>query len=402
MKILFISDVYFPRINGVSTSIETFRHNLRSLGHTVHLIAPDYFSLSADETDILRVPARQVPFDPEDRFMSYRWVMKQLDKLRSEQYDIIHIQTPFVAHYLGVKLSRLLGIPCVETYHTFFEEYLYHYIPLVPKKLMRYVAKRFSRHQGNSLDGMVVPSNPMLSILKCYGITSHSEVIPTGIEPASFVPGNRDAFRARYNLPQERPMLLFVGRVAHEKNIGFLLRMLDQVRGAIANVLFVIAGEGPARESLELDARELGLIGNIMFIGYLDRHTELNSCYRAADIFVFSSRTETQGLVLLEAMAQSVPVVSTAELGTRDVLREGLGVWIATEDVSDFSDKVIKLLGDAQVRKDLGDAGRDYALGWSASRQAQRLLSFYRTILGPADFHKTTSCDSEETNAMAH
>jgi len=121
MKILFISDVYFPRINGVSTSIQTFRHNLRMLGHTVHLIVPDYRTPSADETGILRVPAKSLPFDPEDRLMSYRWVMKNLDRLRGEQYDIIHIQTPFVAHYLGTKLSRLLGIPCVETYHTFFD-----------------------------------------------------------------------------------------------------------------------------------------------------------------------------------------------------------------------------------------------------------------------------------------
>ncbi|MFA5826856.1 MAG: glycosyltransferase, partial [Gallionellaceae bacterium] len=95
MKILFISDVYFPRVNGVSTSIETFRRNLRALGHTVHLIAPDYLTPSADETDILRVPSRYLPFDPEDRFMKYGWVMQHLDQLRAEQYDIIHIQTPF-------------------------------------------------------------------------------------------------------------------------------------------------------------------------------------------------------------------------------------------------------------------------------------------------------------------
>src|SRR5487761_2337228 len=126
MKILFISDVYFPRINGVSTSIETFRRNLRALGHTVHLIAPDYSAPSPDETDLTRVPSRYLPFDPEDRLMSYGWVMKQLEKLRGEQYDVIHIQTPFV------------------------EEYLYHYVPLVPKGMMKSIAKRFSRHQGNS------------------------------------------------------------------------------------------------------------------------------------------------------------------------------------------------------------------------------------------------------------
>jgi glycosyltransferase involved in cell wall biosynthesis len=384
MKILFISDVYFPRVNGVSTSIETFRHNLASLGHTVHLIAPDYLTPSADETGIVRVPARQLPFDPEDRLMSYRWVMTQLERWRSEHYDIIHIQTPFVAHYLGTKLSRLLGIPCVETYHTFFEEYLYHYVPLVPRKMMRFVAKRFSRHQGNSLDGMVVPSHPMHHILKRYGITTYTEVIPTGIEPESFVPGDREAFRENHHIPQDRPVLLFLGRVAHEKNIGFLLKTVDRVRHEIPDILFLIAGEGPARESLELEVKKLGLGENVSFIGYLDRATELNSCYRAADIFVFSSRTETQGLVLLEAMAQGVPVVSTAELGTRDVLQEGAGVWIAQEELTDFSGKVVKMLRDAQVRKDLGDAGRDYAHEWSAARQAQRMLGFYHAVLHPA------------------
>jgi glycosyltransferase involved in cell wall biosynthesis len=383
MKILFISDVYFPRVNGVSTSIETFRRNLGLLGHTVHLIAPDYSAPSADETGVVRVAARQLPLDPEDRLMSYRWVMTQLERWRGEHYDIIHIQTPFVAHYLGTKLSRLLGIPCVETYHTFFEEYLYHYVPLVPRTVMRFVAKRFSRHQGNSLDGMVVPSHPMHHILKDYGITTYTEVIPTGIEPASFVPGDREAFRKNHDIPQDRPVLLFLGRVAHEKNIGFLLKAVDRVRHEISDVLFLIAGEGPARDSLEMEVKQLGLGQNVRFIGYLDRATQLNSCYRAADIFIFSSRTETQGLVLLEAMAQGVPVVSTAELGTRDVLREGAGVWIAQEEVADFAGKVIKMLGDSPARQDLGNAGRAYAQEWSAARQAQRMLGFYQSVLKP-------------------
>ncbi len=383
MKILFISDVYFPRVNGVSTSIETFRQNLREQGHTVHLIAPDYKATSPDETDIMRAPSRAVPFDPEDRLMSYNWVMKKIDQLRSENYDIIHIQTPFTAHYLGTKLSRLLGIPCVETYHTFFEEYLYHYIPLVPKKIMQRVAQQFSRHQGNSLNGMIVPSLPMQHILQGYGITTRTEVIPTGLKPQSFVPGNRNAFRQKYGIAENRPVMLFLGRVAHEKNIGFLLKVLNIVREKITDVLFVIAGEGPARTSLEQEAKELGLAENILFIGYLDRNTELNSCYRAADLFIFSSRTETQGLVLLEAMAQSLAVVSTAELGTRDVLKEGYGVRISREDAAEFSTKVIRLLNDAEARLSLGKAGCEYAHSWSAAKQAERAVKFYRSVLAP-------------------
>lgn len=384
MKILFISDVYFPRINGVSTSIQTFRHHLRALGHTVHLVAPAYPTASSDESDILRVPAQAVPFDPEDRVMSYNWVMAHLDELRAEHYDILHIQTPFIAHYLGVKLARLLGVPCVETYHTFFEEYLHHYIPFAPRALTRWIAQRFSRHQGNQLNGMVVPSRPMQEVLKGYGITTHAEVIPTGIAPESFVPGDRAAFRAAHGIGDERPMLLFVGRVAHEKNIGFLLRVVEAVRKEIPDVLFVIAGEGPARATLELDAQALGLSANTLFLGYLDRATELNGCYRAADLFVFSSRTETQGLVLLEAMAQGVPVVSIAELGTRDVLREGDGAWIAQDELGDFARKVVTLLRDPAERQRLGQRGRDYAETWSASEQAKRMLAFYQSVISAA------------------
>jgi glycosyltransferase involved in cell wall biosynthesis len=385
MKILFISDVYFPRVNGVSTSIETFRENLQALGNSVDLLAPDYAAAgtddAADSAGILRIPARPVPFDAEDRFMSYHCVMQQLGHLREQKYDIIHIQTPFVAHYSGVKLARLLGIPCVETYHTFFEEYLYHYIPLVPKRVLRFAAQRFSRHQGNRLDGMAVPSHPMLQVLKQYGITTPMEVIPTGIAPQSFVTGNRAAFREKFGIAQERPVLLFVGRVAHEKNIGFLLKVVEAVRKSIPDVLFLIAGEGPARQSLSAEATRLGLGPNVMFIGYLDRQTELNNCYRCADLFIFASRTETQGLVLLEAMAQGVPVVSTAELGTRDVLRDGQGVRIAQEELGDFAGKVVSLLGDARVRQELGNSGRDYAHGWSASGQARQMQSFYRSVL---------------------
>lgn len=383
MKILFISDVYFPRINGVSTSIETFRRELRGLGHTVHLIAPDYMAPSSDESDILRAPSRRLPFDPEDRLMKYGWVMAHFEKLRGERYDIIHIQTPFSAHYLGIKLSRLLNVPCIETYHTFFEEYFHHYIPFLPKALTGKMARNFSRSQGNSLAAMVVPSRPMLEVLRGYGVTVRMEIIPTGLEPESFRAGDGAGFRVKYGIAPERPLLLFVGRVAHEKNIGFLLQVAGRVSKDIPGVLLLIAGEGPARARLEHEAEKSALSGNVMFIGYLDRHTELNSCYHAADIFVFSSKTETQGLVLLEAMAQGVPVVSIAEMGTRDVLREGAGVKIAEEDVEDFSGKVIALLKDAAVRARLGEAGREYAHGWSAGKQAGRMSDFYRSVIDP-------------------
>ena len=377
MKILFVSDVYFPRVNGVSTSIATFRREMRLQGHSVHLIAPEYYAPSDDESHILRVPSRYLPMDPEDRLMKSSWVMANLGQLRAEFFDIVHVQTPFAAHYLGIKLARLMQIPCVETYHTFFEEYLYHYVPYLPKHLMKMVARGFSKHQGNTLDALVVPSYPMHEVLRSYNIKTPMKVIPTGIDPVSFRPGNGASFRKSYEIPEDRPLLLFVGRVAFEKNIDFLLTMLLEVRKQIPDVLLLIAGEGPARVGLEAKVLQLGLSSNVRFIGYLDRHTELRDCYSAADVFVFASRTETQGLVLLEAMAQSVPVVAIAEMGTRDVLEEGKGVLIAEDQCSDFSAKVIQLLLDRQARVQLGDAGFDYAKIWSSSQLSERMIDFY-------------------------
>src|SRR5262245_50157904 len=130
MRILMISDVYFPRINGVSTSIQTFRRGLHAAGHETLLIAPEYPAGHADERDIIRIPSRYLPRDPEDRMMKGGAIRALLPRLEREGFDLVHIQTPFVAHYLGVSLARSLRVPVIESYHTYFEEYLHHYVPL--------------------------------------------------------------------------------------------------------------------------------------------------------------------------------------------------------------------------------------------------------------------------------
>lgn len=389
MRILMISDVYFPRINGVSTAIMTLRRELTRQGHQVTLIAPDYGVLGGapcsnepDDAGIYRIRSRGVWGDPEDRMMLRSGIDSLLPELEREGYDLVHIHTPFVAHYAGLKLARALKIPVVETYHTFFEEYLFHYVPLVPKRVMRYLARAFSRSQCAALDGLVVPSRPMLDALRNYGIETRAEIIPTGIEMTDFAGGDGARFRARHGIPHERPMLLFVGRVAHEKNIGFLLESLLYVRAIHPDVLLVIAGEGPALPALRREAERLDLSEHARFIGYLDRGSDLLDCYRAANLFVFSSRTETQGLVLLEAMALGVPVVGLAIMGTADVLCHGRGAHIAEDDVHDFARRVSLLLNDAAGRAELAKSALDYAREWTAAEMTARLARFYeQTIL---------------------
>lgn len=373
-----ISDVYFPRVNGVSTSIQTFRRELRALGHEVTLIVPDYgMAHEGDDEDIIRIPSRQVLFDPEDRMMRRNHILELLPRLRGAGYDLVHIQTPFVAHYLGLRLAQELNVPAVESYHTFFEEYLFHYIPFLPRAWLRAVARRFSRWQCNSVDGVVVPSSAMLEVLRNYGVRSEAAIIPTGIELDEFRHGDGAAFRRQHGIPDERPVLTFVGRVAFEKNIDFLLRMLVRVRQEVPDVLLVIAGQGPAVEHLRGLTERLALRDNVMFIGYLSRGGSLQGCYAGGDIFVFASRTETQGLVLLEAMALGVPVVSTAVMGTRDVLHAGEGAIIAPEDELGFAGAVVTLLRNRERRQALAEAARHYAAGWAAPRLGQRLADYY-------------------------
>lgn len=383
MNILLISDVYFPRVNGVSTSVRTFTEQLQLLGHHVHLIAPDYGVETADEAWISRVPARSIYFDPEDKLMKYGEVLKLLPALREKNFDLVHIHTPFIAHYAGLKLAKLLNVPVVETYHTFFEDYLHHYLPWIPKSIACGLARQISKKQCNQVDAIVAPSKPMLNVLRNYGVNAKAEVIATGLQKNSFVEADGDMFRQKYGIDLKRPMLLYVGRVAHEKNIGFLVTVVQQLIQKMPEVLLVITGEGPAEASLHAQVKTLGIKKNVKFIGYLDRNTELNACYKSADVFVFASKSETQGLVLLEAMAQGTPVVAIAELGTASILIEGQGAKIAVENVPEFAEKIHGLLLQPQERKALGQTGKSYAITqWSASAKAEHMVSFYQELIG--------------------
>ena len=383
MRILMISDVYFPRINGVSTSIQTFRRGLHAAGHETVLIAPEYPGAAPDlEAGILRVPSRSVPRDPEDRAMKLGAIRALRSQIERLEPDLVHIQTPFIAHYQGTALARALRVPVIESYHTYFEEYLHHYVPLMPRAVMRFIARRFTTSQCNVLDALVVPSRAMEQALLDYGVRCPMHIIPTGMEMERFAGGDGARFRARLGIAPGQPVLVHVGRIAHEKNIEFLFRMFAVVARSKPGAAFVVAGEGPALESCKAYVRSLGLAQHVRFVGYLSRERELLDCYRAGDLFVFSSKTETQGLVLLESMALGTPVVSTAHMGTADIVNPQRGARLAPDDEAEFARIVLQLLDDPAQRAVMSAEARAYAATWSASAMADRLASLY-TGLGP-------------------
>ncbi|HEY5849774.1 MAG TPA: glycosyltransferase [Lysobacter sp.] len=388
MNILMLSDVYFPRINGVSTSIRTFAQGLARMGHSVTLVAPDYGIDSRQQAqddgnegfEVIRLPSRVIFFDPEDRLIRAADLARAEAALRNREWDVIHIHTPFRAHSLGVRLARHGGWSTVETYHTYFEEYVGHYLPWLPSALTRLLARRASRYLCHGVDELIVPSRQMVDVLDRYGVTTPSVVIPTGIDLAQFSGGDGARFRQAHGIDPQRPTLVTVSRLSLEKNIGFLLRVVRSLISDFPDLLFLIAGEGPDEPRLRRLVQELGLQEHVRFFGNLDRRTTLLDAYRAGDAFVFASPTETQGLVLIEAMALGVPIVSTAVMGTATVLRDASSALIAEEDVDDFSRKVARLLRSPELRMQLAAAGPEDAVAWNSDGMARRLEELYARL----------------------
>lgn len=379
IRILMISDVFFPRVNGVSTSIATFRRALSAFDVDVRVLAPRY-GREDDAPGIVRIPGRRLPFDPEDRLVRLG-AMHEAAQREAADCDLVHIQTPFVAHRSGLRAARACGRPTLLTYHTFFEEYLHHYAPFLPAAALRGLARRVSRAQCNAVDAVVVPSTAMRDRLAGYGVHTPMEILPTGIPLQDFASGDGPHFRRLYDIPENAPMALYIGRVAYEKNIGFLLEVAARLKVQRPDFVLVIAGEGPATTSLQRQVQRDGLAGTVRFVGYLERRKRLPDCYAAADVFVFASRTETQGLVLLEAMAAGLPVVALAAMGTTDILAPERGARIAPDSPADFATVVEEVIANGRLRKQLAAEARSYAAEWADTLMAERLAALYRRQL---------------------
>ncbi|WP_414041854.1 glycosyltransferase [Acidithiobacillus sp. M4-SHS-6] len=392
MRILMISDTYFPRISGVATSIRSFRQGLEQLGHQVDLLVPDYDSSTGDDPGIVRIPSRKIRLYPEERLMQPRTLLRSRAKLAARQYDVLHIQTPFVAHYLGNHLARRLKLPVISSYHTYFEAYLGHYYGKIPTRIRQAMVRIPSRQQCAAVDGLIVPSQAMAAVLRNYGVNTPIQVIPTGIRlsPQPHPAEQRVCFRKRHEIAEHRPVLLYAGRIAPEKNIGLLLSMLRQLRQQRPDVLLLLAGDGPARPSLEKEARDTQLTDHVRFLGYLDHLLELPQAYAAADLLVFASETETQGMVLLEALAAGLPVVAVPVMGAADLLHSGMGTRSAPADAGAFARICADILADPNLLEQLSTEARNLAHQWSENIMVTKLADFYLDVIAQKNTVRAT------------
>lgn len=370
LRVGFFTEIHRPVVNGVVVSVEGLARGLRSRGHEVYCFAPRMPGGKGADDVFFRMPSLPLPTRTPYRLTlplignrSVRSVIKRL--------HIVHVHSPFVTGRMGLRYGRRYGMPVVYTYHTQLEAYA-HYVPFDPGAT-RFAAERLTRTFANAVDAVVVPTNAMLARLRDLGVTAPIVVVPSGIDVEYFSKGRRDDdLRASLGLPPDGRLLLFVGRLAKEKSLDVLLRAL--ARADDATLRLAIAGEGPARAELEELVARLGIGPQVRFVGEVPRE-RLPDLYASSDAFVFASTTETQGLVLAEALAAGTPVLAADTPQNRDVL------GTAGEFVRATPDGFARALrGPSEASAERRATARAAAERFSLEVQTDRILALYRSL----------------------
>lgn len=380
MQILSVSDIYFPQVDPVSVSLRVWMREMQAKGHAVTLIAPEYPDVvDTPGDDIIRVSSYGLPFGKSGRAMKIHRALELTDRLRSWSYDIIHVHTSFVAHWIGTVLGRRLGLPVVETWNAFYEEDLQAFGRYLPPAALRASARWLTRLQCHALNGVIVHSVTMRDRLQDYGIRRPVTVIPNGIETHLFQSGDGNQFHRMHGIASDRPLLICIGRFDSLAPFQFLLRSLRELQRVMPDILLVLAGEGTAQSSVRSQMEDFGLRGNVLFIGALHHAHQLLDALSAAHCFVFAG--ETEGVLPHQAMAAALPVVTTVSARSRGLLAPDSPAVITEETVSDFSAQIFKVLNEAQWRRELGLAGKEYVQRWSASVTVEQVIDCYQETL---------------------
>ena len=364
---------------------------LKKFGHTVHIWAPEYPAGKDDvvpyenSKEVSRLKSFSLPVSREDRLplpFQKRKLYRQLDAYNP---DIIHIQTEFnIAHMVKPYAFRR-KIPVVQTCHTSFEQYITYYFPAVPAAWSRAFARWLTYLFFNTADAVVAPTETMKAVLLSYGITCPITVVPTGIPEEEFLGVDRAKERLqshwldRHPQMRGRKILLYVGRVAKEKNLEFLLDMLEKVRQEVPDALLVITGSGPYVDGFNASVKARGLVENVLCLGYVQRH-DLKYLYSLADVFTFASVTETQGLVTIEAMMCGTPAVAVGKMGTKEVMGGDNGGFMVEEDAGVFAAAVLRLLKDPVLYAAKSAEAWSYARNWTAATMARRIEALYEQV----------------------
>ncbi len=379
MNILTMSNTFTPHVGGVARSLERFRAEFRRLGHRDLVVAPTFEDMPEDEVDVVRIPAIQ-QFNGSDfslRLPIPALLFPELDKFKP---DVVHAHHPFLLGDTALRIAALNQIPHIVTHHTLYEQYT-HYVPGDSPAMKRFVIE-LSTGYANLCDGVIAPSESVASLLEKRGVTAPITVIPTGIGPEWFVPKDGPAYRESIGIPKDAFVLGHVGRLAAEKNLSFMCGALIDFMRRNAETYMLIAGTGPFEKKMRALFKKAGFSHRLHLVGQL-APSALVRAYNAMDVFVFASQSETQGMVLTEAMAGGVPIVALDASGVREVLEdEKNGRLLQSESLEDFSKALSWIFSRSpNQRQALQATARKTADRFSIARTADQVLNLYEKCI---------------------
>ncbi|MGE5308116.1 MAG: glycosyltransferase [Deltaproteobacteria bacterium] len=376
MNIVMMTNTYKPIIGGLERSVETLAGELRRRGHRVLIIVPEIDRESGpDDPGVMRVPA--ITRVNHTEFPVQLPLPNELaSRLKLFGPDIIHSHHPFLIGDTALRASARFGIPVIFTMHTLYEKYT-HYLPFDSAALKRFMVY-LSTGYANLCDHVLAPSRSIRDLLARRGVRTPMSVVPTGIRTVDFVSGRGDDLRRRIGIPPGAFVVGFVGRVAPEKNIAFLSRAVAMFMASCPLAYFLVVGSGPSEAEVKQAVERAGVGHRLRMAGAMGGG-RLSDAYHAMDVFAFASQSETQGLVLAEAMAARVPVAAVDAPGVRDIVMDRMnGRLIAREDEKEFSDALswsLKLR--TRERAAIRAACRRTAERFSLRRTADRIEDIY-------------------------
>ena len=379
MKIAIFTNNYLPNPYGVSTSIETFRREFEARGHTVYIFAPEWKGYKDENPNVFRYPAWDLKI--KIRYPLGIPFSTKLDKvIKNLDIDVIHSQHPNLLGDAAIRWARKKKVPLVFTWHTLYDRYV-NFVPFVPNKLASWFIIKQAVRYANKASAVVVPTDSVIPVLKKWGVTSR-DIYPvaTGVSEEEFVSPEPEKIREEYQVGRDEKIILLVSRLTIEKNVEFIFHSLKNFLKK-GKVKFLVVGGGYLLSKLQDLCRRENIADKVLFCGVID-HKKIKNYFAAADIFVYSSLSETQGMIVSEAMYMGLPIVAVSATGIKSlVINNGNGLLVS-ENQSEFSSAVQKLIDNEDLRQKFGEVSKRIAdTKFTASVCAEEMLGVYKKAI---------------------
>jgi len=377
MRIGIFTNNYLPRVSGLANSIEGFRKGFEKLGHDFYIFAPRYGSYIDKNKNIFRL--KNSLFLKKENYALPLGHTKKLEKLvESLNLDIIHSQHPWFIGHSARHFARKFKKPLLFTYHTLYDQYL-HYVPLIPSFVLKFFVMNFAIAYCNSCQAVIAPTPSVKKTLLKYKVSTPIYIVPSGVDTEKFSSIRKETIREKLRLKESDLLLVTVARLAPEKNLEFLLRVFKKLSGKRSNVYYLIVGGGPSAEGLKKLARDLNLEKKVFFAGPIPAEF-VAPYFKAGDLFIYSSLSETQGLIIIEAFAAGLPAVAIKASGSEDQIRDGANGFLTENSEEDFLQKTLRVLDDIGLREKMSKMAISTANEYSIDAVSRKLLRVYEEV----------------------